>query len=758
MTLRPVSRAMVFALVLVLLCGQASLACGPFTLDAIFVYTAHPAYPLAQFARGKIGVVQPSYARSYLYVAYRSLNNLPFTQYEQKELVSLWEDRLNLGWHLNDEEWTKVWIDARSKVTGAGEAPRIDVYRSREKPNEYETYLNCQKDSFESAIATLTKHIAKFGPDNEHLRDWLSAQDQVFANCSEGQHIPTAANESADSAAKADRAYQIAAANFYAGNFDEARKRFEVIAADSHSEWHTIAPYLVARTLIRKAALGPEESKNASLTEAEALLNKLLPKSNGDTHAAELRLLDLVRNRLHPKQRIGELAAKLTGKDKDATFKQDLWDYTVLLDQFLDTDSGEPKSVSDDELLASDLTNWLATLEDSSPVAKERAFNLWRKMNSQAWLIAAITKASSEDAQADELISQALRIKRDSPAFPSSRFHAARLLIGKGRTSEARTLLDQILKENRAQFDQSSLNQLIDLRIKLSTTLEEFLSYAPRVPAALSWNDDGREIPAGESEVPDETKPKLGQTLFEPNTAKVINQMLPLSVLKEAAISSTLPVELRRDLVQATWVRAVLLDNYKTADELVPILKELVPELSSYLNEYARATETDEKKFDAIYAWLKFPGLEPVVDSGIGRQTPLKEQDIYRDNWWCSAVYPDASEDDATSSGETATAKPKVWVPGFINEVQRARGEREFKSLMGLGAAPNYLCRQAVVWGRKNPNDPRVPEALHLAVNSTRHGCTDKETGRWSKAAFDLLHARYPASTWAKKTPYWFKD
>jgi hypothetical protein len=50
-----------------------------------------------------------------------------------------------------------------------------------------------------------------------------------------------------------------------------------------------------------------------------------------------------------------------------------------------------------------------------------------------------------------------------------------------------------------------------------------------------------------------------------------------------------------------------------------------------------------------------------------------------------------------------------------------------------------------------------VPEALHLAVKSTRYGCTDKETGRWSKAAFDLLRRKYPNSTWAKQTPYWFK-
>ena len=61
------------------------------------------------------------------------------------------------------------------------------------------------------------------------------------------------------------------------------------------------------------------------------------------------------------------------------------------------------------------------------------------------------------------------------------------------------------------------------------------------------------------------------------------------------------------------------------------------------------------------------------------------------------------------------------------------------------------ILRQTVInWATKNPTDRRVPEALHLAVKSTRYGCTDKETGRWSKAAFDLLHRNYPNSTWAK--------
>jgi hypothetical protein len=230
--------------------------------------------------------------------------------------------------------------------------------------------------------------------------------------------------------------------------------------------------------------------------------------------------------------------------------------------------------------------------------------------------------------------------------------------------------------------------------------------------------------------------------------------------LKEAAKSNALSSHLRRDVAQAAWLRAVLLGDNKTADELVPILKTLVPELSSFLDDFLSAPQSDSKRFTAIYAWLKFPGLEPVVDSGVGRETPLGQQDVYRDNWWCAAAFspgPDAA-DDEKNKPQSFAATTKTGVPVFLRETDKAVAAREHSKLNALGAAPNYLCQQVIQWATRNPNDPRVPEALHLAVNTTRHGCTDKETGRWSKAAFDLLHRKYPNSEWAKKTPYWFKD
>jgi len=94
----------------------------------------------------------------------------------------------------------------------------------------------------------------------------------------------------------------------------------------------------------------------------------------------------------------------------------------------------------------------------------------------------------------------------------------------------------------------------------------------------------------------------------------------------------------------------------------------------------------------------------------------------------------------------------------FLSPAEQASAESEWKTLLALNAAPNYIVQQVLQWANQAPGDPRLPEALHLAVKTTRFGCTNQESTRWSKAAFDLLHRRYPNSPWAKKTPYWFKD
>src|SRR4030095_2272376 len=362
-----------------------------------------------------------------------------------------------------------------------------------------------------------------------------------------------------------------------------------------------------------------------------------------------------------------------------------------------------------------------------------------------------------------QAIAAATHVGPDSPAFEFASFHVVRLFIESGRFDEARAKLDDILSKYRTRLTTSGLNQLLNQRMLLATSLEDFLVYAQRVPAAFSWNDDGREVPTEESELSDQTKSLHAKPLFDTDTTQILNRRLPLDLLRQAAESKTLTTHLRRDVAQATWIRAVLLNDTKTADALVPTLKGLVPELAPLLDEYVAANQPEAKRLTAIYAWLRFPGIEPIVDEGIGRTTPLSEQDSYRDNWWCGAAFTAPATNEPAEPGTLKIKTSADYIregtlPLFVSAAQRTAAERESTTLNSLGAAPNLLCREAVKWANMNGADARVPEALHLAVKSTRYGCADKLTARWSKAAFDILHRRYPKSPWTKKTPYWFKD
>ena len=737
---------------------QRTAACGPFFTDAIFVYSKHPDLPFEKFAAGQVGVVQPNWARSYLVAAYRNLAGTPLSEGEARAINAVWDDRLNHGWESNDDEWIKKWIEARKKVPGAAAPAEIKVYRNREKPNEYESYLNCQQDAFENAEATLNERIKTFGADSLGVKGWLAAQDLVFANCSEGRHIPADASSEAPDlppVIRADRAYQIAAANFYATNFDDAKKQFDLIAQDKSSPWREKAAYLAARSLLRKGSLADkEEEGRPALGEAETRLNAILKdKSLTATHHASARLLNLVRLRLHPEEKIHELAHSLIKKDAGADFKQDVWDYTVLLDKYLEEGDETTAPKRPAGLTSDDLTDWVVTVQDGTPAAATHSGEQWQKTRALTWLVAAISKANGKQSQADALLSAAAAIDRTSPAFPSVVFHSVRLLIESNRSNEARAMLDKILGADRSRLSPSTLNLFLSQRTALAQNLEEFLRSAPRVPAGMSDDSDGRELPEEESATRDTTK---GATLFfDQDGANAFNKAMPVALVKDASASRTLAPNLRRDVAQAAFVRAALLDDYKTASEAATLVQEMYPQLKEFLGAYQKAATPDARRFAAAFLSLKFPGLRPFVSAGIGRTTALEEIDSYRDNYWCA----EPANPQNVPMGDDEEDKPKakpIAPPAFLNS-SRALAGTQFAAVKALGTAPNYFCRIAIAWAEKNPADPRAPEALHLAVRSTRFGCTDAETGRWSKAAYDLLHRRYPNTTWANNTKYWFK-
>lgn len=745
---------------------RPAYACGPFSLTSVFTFTVHPDYPLDEFVRGQIGVLQPTYARSYLYAAYRQFNGTSFNREEQTALASLWKERLG-SWR-DEPDATKAWLEARKQVAGLKELTDINVYRTREKPDDQEAYLNCHNDAFTSATATLEERTKKYGANHPSLKAWAEAQDDVFANCSEGERIPAALDATADTLLRADRAYQIAAAYFYAARFAEARRAFEEIARDDASPWRSVAPYLSARALVREASLGAEAARTGPLSEAEKLLQKILADRNmRATHAGARRLLNLVLLRLRPEQRLHELAAEVLRKDAQQTLKQDVLDYTLLLDSFVGADAlvgeGKLKDVRG-VVREDDLTDWVVTFQIQDEDALEHSVRRWEKTQANAWLVAALSKMSGGHPKASSLLAAAERVKTDSAAFFSVIFHSQRLLIEAGREQDARTRLDALLTQERAAFPVSAVNFLSGQRMMLARNLEEFLQFAPRTPSAFSY-DDGREIPeATEDVLKDETYKDYarGRKLFDTDATRIFNEQFPLALLKQAAQSRTLPDNLRREVAVAAWVRSVLLNDRATGKELAPVLETLIPQLKGYLDAESNAPTPDARKFSALYAILKFPGLQPYTAAGLGRVTPVQEIDSYRDNWWCDRTIQPATgaspNDDTSNQLKARLRRESTRSPSFLDAAQRSLAARENAKLAAHGAAPNYLTRMAIEWANKTPNDPRVPEALHLAVKTTRYGCTDAHTPALSKAAHQLLHKRYPRSQWAKKTPYWFKN
>lgn len=728
-------------------------ACGPFFTDAIFFYTKHPDFPLERFAGGQLGVLQPGYARSYLVAAYRNLIGADLSAGEVNALKTLWDDRLNYSWEFHDQEWIKAWVDARSKVPGVAAPTEIRAFRNREKPNQYESYVNCQEDAFATARATLAERIRHFGAGSAAVRDWVAAQDAVFANCGGGRQIPEAARSDHDALIRADRAYQIAAANFYTGSFDDARQQFDAIARDQSSPWRTTAAYLAARAMLRKGSFAEkDEEKRPTLTEAESRLKSVLAdKSATSIHRSSARLLNLVRLRLYPEDQLHEIAHTIARKDASADFRQAVWDYTVLLDKFLGDDDEVNSQTLPAGLSSDDLTDWVVTFQDKSGKASTHALDRWEKTQALPWLLASMTKAKAQQAGIDTLLNAANRVDPASPAYASVAYHTVRLLIETNRIDEARRTLDRVLGANRSRLPASAVNLFLNQRMTVAQNLSEVLQSAQRVPAGFSSDIDGREIPD------DDTQNKT-DLLFDPVSADVLNHALPVAILHEAASGAKLAPHLRRDVAQAAFMRAALIDDRVTAAQAATVLGAAQPELKVLLSAYTRAGTPEARRFAAAYLSLKFPGLRPYVTAGIGRGTSVKEIDSYRDNWWCiEAPYSlsaPGSQGEGGDGEKTNVKRPPL--AAFLKPSQSTVAQ-ELAKLRSLGTAPNHLCRIAIDWTNRNPGDPRAPEALHLAVKSTRYGCTDKDTGRWSKAAFDLIHRRYPNSSWAQETKYWFK-
>ena len=741
------SGARVIALLLIagLLTSPSDLAsCGPFLLTAVFTLSRQPDKPDSDFAQGQLGVLLPSFYRRYLAVAYRHLTGLGVNENERKAFFPAPPQpgpppKWNPEWKTTIGPALDEWLEARKKVPGASAPSKIDVYRRDRDPNNYSEYVNCADDAFHTAAVTLTARLAKFS--SADMQDWLHGQDDVFANCAAGPVTPQPAPAASDTLVKADRAYQIAAANFYAGNFDQAEPQFRAIASDQNSPWRATSAYLLARCYIRRATLANHAE---GMAQAEQQLEKILKDDSlKPVHPAAASLLAFVRARLNPERSLHELSQSILAKNASATLTQDFNDYFFL---FYKRDGGVKAP--------DDLTDWLDTFRANMSLS-DHTLERWRDTKSLPWLVAALTQARAGDAAAPDLLQASNQITPDSPAYPTVAFHAIRLLEDSKQTEEARKRLDAILAA-RSKYPLSAVNIFLAERTRVAESWETFLKYAPRV-ATGSGYDYEDESAANLTSDP-QLKAFVGRPIFDADVSGVLNEQVPLTRLKDASSDALLPASLRTRIATAVWVRAVLLEDEAVAAQIAPQLPSLG------LKAYLDAPDKDARKFEAVYLMLKNPGLRPFVETGFGRLTPISKIDDLHDNWWCS-FNPQQGEDYLQNyyRSRSHLSPPLVMLyqatkpqQNFLPESERAQAAKEFKLLEALPAAPTWMSEQAVNFVKAHASDPRAAEALGLAVRSTRYGCGDPGTTQQSKAAFRLLHSRYPNSDWAKRTKYYY--
>jgi hypothetical protein len=711
-----------FLVVGTLLCPTDLSSCGPFFRMAVFSFPHQPGRPIA--GTSQLGIVKPGFRRLYLFTAFRRLTT-PLTAEESRALA-------DLGPKEGAPPTTEEWLTARAKIPGLAKAPNIDVTVTHSSPTDYFQYTNCLDDAFHSAAVTLNARTAKWNGDL--VKDWASAQDIVFANCGD-VHAPVIPPPATDPQLKADRAYQIAAAYFYANKLDEAETRFRQIAGDRLSPWSDMSAYLIARVQIRRSTL---QNDSAAMKMAEAQLQAILADASRKRVQDPAReLLPFVRARLNPAGRLVELGQALI--KPDSKLSRDLTDYRFLFDKL---EGARNLPANRDEL-----TDWLSAFQHEDA---EHAAEVWRAKHSLPWLLAAIVPL--QPGGAPDVIQAADQVRPDSPAYLTASFHSIRLQID-SNPEQARTRLDGILKD--AKLDLSDRNSLYAERMKVAANFEEFLKYAQRVPAGVSW-EEGAEVPPDTDPDSPLKNFKQGRTTLDADGAYVLNQRLPLRLMAEAAADQGVSPALRSNIAMAAWTRAVLLGDEAIALQMAP--------LAPATRTYAAEQDKDHRLFAAVWLMLNNPGLHPYADVGFGRETELNKIDDYRDNWWCAfgakkedQLYADFYK-DRRELRELIELYPKAPPAAtFLSAADQAAGDAEWKNLASIPAAPTYLSAAVVFYAQTHLDDPRVPEALALAVRSTRYGCTDAGTGKVSKQAYDLLRGKFPKSDAAARTKFWYK-
>ena len=720
--MRALSLTVVFAGALLLAFPTGSDSCGISPPVPVFSAAQGPANLDSEFLKGKVGVVRPSFGRRYLIGAYRMLSGKPLSAAESDALFQRRRTAVLLPAGANPGG-PFGWGQAVAQVPGANRVPYTNPYKNKADAGSVVYFENCPDAAFDSALQTMADRRRQWGASDPRLRDWANAQQKVFANCSDSNLIlPDPPAPGMDALLAADRRYQIAAAYFYNADWANARDAFTQIATDASSPWRGIAPYLVARTFIRE---GTVDEKADALQEAAKRLQAIVDDpAQQQWHDASRKLLEYVNLRIDPTARLEELGKEITGAQPASDFGQSVTDFLYLYGR-------QQRSGADVTALenSSDLADWMLTFEGQSPKVENHAATQWKKTRNAAWLIATLSQGDDPEA-----IEAARHLDPNSPAYESAAYYA---LLRQSDPDEARRWADEALSR---KLTLSARNLILTERLKRARDWSEFLRYAPRRPEPKVEAFDQQEAPAEKPPVPTATA-----ALLDTDATAAFNHSVPFSLWVDATRNAALPPHVQLQIAEAAWVRAVVLGKDADAHALMERVVQLRPEWTSTAREYLAASDPEAARFDAAFLLLRAPEVTPFIEAGSNAGNLAQVSRLGSIQWgFVTACRYEPPIPQSNSS--------------FLSAPQQAENEAEAQRMKAEApSGSGYLASHVLAWARSHPEDPRIPEALHIVVQLGRRACwKSREEMNYGKTAFQLLHQRYPESEWTQKTRYWY--
>lgn len=718
----------------------------------------------AKYQAGELGVLRPTYHRTYLYLAWRAIalgekgikgvpNRVGGLQRALGEPAGGWSDT---------QDHTKVFEAWQAQVDAA--LRQNPASASREY---FRGYLNCPARSYRMATDSLAGLAKRSDATPARLRDWIATQRQVFKFCGDDAEqavydgkpkklppMPVALPAAEATHWRQMQQYQLAAAAFYAGQYSDAAQRFGKIGATPGHPLLSWGAYLGMRAQIR-AAYADQQRKTDPLpviakTAAAILADASLAPRHDDTRA----LLRSAQAALAPEDRMTELSRLLDNPASDPFADDYLGDWRVLADLLFDSKEADDQQLTAALRKSTSFVDWIETLGacplGADPAknaaacagARSHAEQAWRQavlqkdaVRARLWLTAAALMADSMSA---ELEQGAARVEPGAPEYLSLRYALARHYRLAAQLDKARATNEAALASNalRSSASVSARNLFLRERFSLASSVDDAAPYlAQRL--ALRQDADTGETSPGETASDESVRPAGDGMVW-------LNASLATSELASLGNNDKVPALLRARIAVAAWMRAGLLGEHGAALQSAASIEKNVPALAGIMRQYRALPEEARLNFMLVSA-LRF-NLSPTVGSGgFGPYVERSKEDSLADLWCKVTADPDGL---GLPEGAKALAVPAA------NPAILAARSTDIKALGALKTASGYLGEHVLARADTTPADPELPWMLHVVVKSTRGGCLDADAKTLSRTAFALLHKRFKKSPWAAKTPY----